>query len=401
MFFRDIAGMNHISHSLLTCLGLGANPQDLRDRYQDEAVSQRPMPPLDEELLERLNDPDVFYENICNKVQYQTFLKFFERKIAAEGWKKVAHEYTFSKTKIAERMLASMFDGLYHPLIHLGLGVEFQLPGLVAEALAQAAANDDSHLDKMFNRCEEEATKTATGPDTSLLDLVHKVRASDKIRNAPQWSDLGLKLKAGLVGRACDEFAQVAGQFKIPVDEKALERRTAEMISVCTYLAGAAQQNGRKTKIDFFIMHSVTSSIFASVIIGQKDWISLEDRVRLVEWKGRADLAWYAVSGSPKLRTDFITSYPSSKGWEEVFSAVVKEHDDGHAAKFIRALKNGEAVSREFEDGEWADSFPIKGDMWLKMANMCQDTTTSLPIPIKWVMFTGYPEAWKRPDLAN
>lgn len=35
IFFRDTAGHNHIVHSLLTALALGASLQQLRDRYED------------------------------------------------------------------------------------------------------------------------------------------------------------------------------------------------------------------------------------------------------------------------------------------------------------------------------------------------------------------------------
>jgi hypothetical protein len=188
------------------------------------------------------------------------------------------------------------------------------------------------------------------------------------------------------------------------MDEQALQRRTAEMISTCAFFAGAAQREGRKRKIDFFYMHTVTSSIFFTVLIHQ-EWIKLEDRVRLVEWKARLDLAWYAVSGSAPLDANAISGYTNKEsdnmGWTDLFSAVNKEHDDGHAAKFIRALKNGEQVSKEFEEGEWEAYFPMKGDMWLKLARMCQDTTKGLPTDLKWVPFTGFDQPWGRPDLAT
>ncbi|KUI69022.1 Oxidoreductase AflY [Cytospora mali] len=411
MFFREIAGMNHISHSLLTCFALGAGPKELQDRYDDEAAGQRPMPPVDNELLENLSDADIFYQTMHTKVQYNTFLHFFERRIAAHGWKAVVHEFIFSRTKVAERMFSSLFDGLYHPLIHLGLGIEFELPGLVAEALAQAAANDDSDLHRLFGMCEAESEAVYSTEVKenkrlpSILELLDTIRSIDEIRTAPRWSDLGLKLRNGVVGRAGSAFARVAGRFKVAADEDELARRTAEMISTCAYMCGAAQFQGRKTKIDFFWMHAVTSSIFMSVLAQQGDWISLEDRVRLLERKVYTDFAWYVASGSVPLDAAYITEYssPESDGWswDDVFGAVVKEHDDGHAAKFIRALKNGEQVSARYEAGEWAEYFPTKGDMWLKLARMCHDTTKSMLIDLKWVRFTGYDEAWQRPDLAS
>lgn len=405
MFFRDTAGHNHIVHSLLTILALGASPQDLQDRYDDGVPIQRAIPDVDHALVENLADAETFYNTLGQITQYHTFLEFFKREIAAKGWKEVLQEYVFARTKIADAMLARMYEGAYHPIIHLGLGIEFQQPAIVAEALAQAAAHDDSHIGTLFRNAEAEAAIAyPVAKPKPLIMLIHEVRANDAIRTAPRWTDFGYKMRDGVVGRAGEEMASVAAQFRIRKEEGELERRTAEMISTCAYFAGAAQHEGRKRKIDFFYMHNVTSSIFFTVLIRQ-DWIKLEDRVRLVEWKARLDLAWYAVSGCAPLDGKAISGYsnPESDGleWAALFSAVNKEHDDGHAAKFIRALKNGEDVAKQFEQGEWEAYFPMKGDMWLKLARMCQDTTKGLPTDLKWVPFTGFEQPWKRPDLAN
>ena len=63
-----------------------------------------------------------------------------------------------------------------------------------------------------------------------------------------------------------------------------------------------------------------------------------------------------AISGYSNVESDGI-------GWAELFDTVIKEHDDEHTVKFIRALKNGEDIAREFEQGAWEAYFPIKGDM--------------------------------------
>lgn len=53
-------------------------------------------------------------------------------------------------------------------------------------------------------------------------------------------------------------------------------------------------------------------------------------------------------------------------------------HDDGHVVRFIRALKNGEKVVGPFEQGEGASFFPVKGDMWFKIAQICYDSTVNI-----------------------
>jgi len=410
MFFRDTAGHNHIVHSLLTILALGAGPEELKARYEDGVPIQRAMPSVDSELLGKLRSKEeagALYKSISGQVhQYHTFLEFFQGEISAKGWREVIQEYLLARTQVADLLLARMYEGAYHPIIHLGLGVEFQQPAIIAEALAQAAAHDDAGIGTLFHDAEQEARMAyPSKTPTSMLALVHQVRATDAIRNAPRWTDFGNKMRDGIVGRAGEQMARLASQFCIPHDEEHLARRTAEMISTCAYFAGAAQAK-RKTqgtiKIDFFYMHCVTSAIFFSVFIKQ-DWIRLEDRVRLVEWKARLDLAWYAVSGCAVLDGSAIAGYSSPEsdgmGWDELFDAVIKEHDDGHAAKFLRALKNGEDAAKRFQQGEYSDYFPMKGDMWLRLARMCQDTTKDRPTDLKWVPFTGFEQPWKRPDL--
>ena len=405
MFFRDTAGHNHIVHSLLSILSLGASPQEIQARYDDGVGIQRKMPEIDHTLLAKLADVEVLYGTIGQINQYHTFLEFFKQEIVAKGWKEVVQEYVFARTRIADTMLARMYEGAYHPIIHLGFGIEFNQPSIVAEALAQAAAHDNSNIGTLFQNAESEAAIIyPTAKPKPMIQLIHEVRANETIRNAPRWTDFGNKMRDGIIGRAGEDMQSLAAQFRIRHDDEELERRTAEMISTCAYFAGAAQREGRKRKIDFFYMHNVNSSIFFTVLIRQ-DWIKLEDRVRMVEWKARLDLAWYAVSGCAPLDGNAISGYSnpesSDMSWEELYSVVNKEHDDGHAVKFIRALKNGEMVCSKFEQGEWEAYFPMKGDMWVKLARMCQDTTKNLPTDLKWVPFTGFEQPWKRPDLAN
>lgn len=407
IFYRDPAFHNHVAHSLLTVLALGASTQELQDRYNDLVPIQRPIPDIDPSLLAKLVDAEVFHGSIGQIHQYHTFLEFFKGQIAAKGYQVVVLEYVFSRTKLANRMLVQLVEGAYHPIIHLGFGVEFDQPAIVAEALAQAASHDRMNIEEVLFAAEKQAATASSFEDKPkpLIELMHDVRANERISTAPVWSDLGNKMKGGVVGRAGDEMARVAAQFRIKADEADLDRRTAEMVSVCAYLAGSAHKQGRARKIDFFIMHSVTSSIFCTVMIRQQ-WIPLADRARLVEYKARTDLMWYAATGSAPLDTEAVSGYthPESNdmSWEDLFRDVVRECDDGHAAKFIRALKNGERTAKPYEQTEeWAAYFPCKGDMWLKMARLCQDTTKNTPWELKWVFFAGFEEGWKRPDLAD
>ena len=119
-------------------------------------------------------------------------------------------------------------------------------------------------------------------------------------------------------------------------------------------------------------MHCLNCSIFYPAIMKQS-WLSTENKIRLLEWKGRNDLTMYVSRRSPKLLRDEIIDYmpkqPSSGSdpWSGIFERVKHYEDDGHAPKLVRAIAHGEQVCRPYEK---SDPFGIKGDMWLKLGNM-------------------------------
>jgi hypothetical protein len=157
------------------------------------------------------------------------------------------------------------------------------------------------------------------------------------------------------------------------------------------YFASLSQHPPQIPKFDFFLIHSVNASIFFSSFLTQP-WLSTSNKIRLLEWKVRLDLALYVSRGSPPLLLSEVTEYKSkmNSDWDQVIKRVNKREDDGHAPKLIRALAHGEQVSKKFEKKE---GFRIKGDMWSKVGNMAIDSVESGGPT--WVRSTGFEEAWK------
>lgn len=140
---------------------------------------------------------------------------------------------------------------------------------------------------------------------------------------------------------------------------------------------GGAVRKDKQIKLDFFLIHSFTTSIFLTTFIAQ-DWITTENKARFLEWKIRFDLFWYASSGSPPLLVDEIENYIpkialGGNPWLDIIERSLRCQDDGHVIKVIRALVNGERVMAKYQDAsERVDpKLPIVGDMWLKLAAMC------------------------------
>jgi len=293
-------------------------------------------------------------------------------------------------------MLVRMFAGFLHPLIHLGFGVEFKQPAVIVEALAQAATHD-GWTGKFLHAAEEAAD--INKPSKSLVQLIHECRANEKLSNSPHWED-GNKVRDGVFVRAPDEMIALASQWTVKPEE--LEQKTAEMINAAVYFAGAAQRPTKQVKFDFFYMHCVNCSIFFSAFI-HEPWLSAEDKCRLLEWKGRLDLAMYVSRGCPALLIDEIKNYQPQRpkdGWAQIARRVDQLPDDGHASKLIRAIANGHQVCKPYA-GEADDTFPIKGDdMWLNLGHMAIDSVEGSDT--HWVRNCGFPQAWEQiPERAR
>lgn len=404
IFFRPVGGHNHTAHAILTLYAMGGKAEDLQKAFEDNDHQQVPIPPADPAIVGEMKDAEGFVKYMRDQAHYNNYLKFFEQEIEARGWKDVLYQYLFTVTPVAKSMFVQLFEGLYHPLIHIGFGIEFDQPAIVAEGLAQAASHTWGNIDKYFARCDEIAQGEGA-VSTPLQELYHQVRATDKIRAAVQLRQGPNRIRDGLMPNAMENLARIAAQFRVGTDDLDWERGLVESTSCAAFNAAAAQKKGKAAKIDFFSMHAVTSSIFLSLLVRQS-WIPNEHKAKLIEWKGRLDLAWYASSRAPQLDLQLVTSYQPTlskdMSWQTLYEATVKCHDDGHVAKFVRALYSAESEARDFEGRagqQTATTLPIQGDLWFRAAQMCFDSTTDMPLDEKWLMGTGFDPVWGRvPD---
>jgi Questin oxidase-like len=165
--------------------------------------------PLKQSIVTDMHSPERYRTYLGNEKQYHNFLVFFEEEIAKTGWQDVLNEYVFKGDERADDMLVRMFSGVLHPIIHLGFGVEFEQPAIIAEALAQAAVHDRevSHL------IDSEKAAKAHNPDSrsdkSIVQLLGEIYADPK----------------GPSGGRTKYASQVQ------VTEENLEEKTAEMIN--------------------------------------------------------------------------------------------------------------------------------------------------------------------------
>ncbi|KAJ5278585.1 hypothetical protein N7478_003957 [Penicillium angulare] len=120
-------------------------------------------------------------------------------------------------------------------------------------------------------------------------------------------------------------------------------------------------------------MHSITAGSLWPVF-NKVSWINADIKCRLLEWKGRSDLTLYCQTGLPRPRPQEILIYQPRfpSGWPELFRRACDYQDDGHLAKFIRAIATTAQISKPFAS---RSHFVLKReDQFLKIAHMVMDS---------------------------
>lgn len=290
------------------------------------------------------------------------------------------------------------FAGAIHPIIHLGFGVEFVQPAIIAEALAMAAIHA-SACGSSLSRIEKRAASTKRR--SGLENLFLEARKDPKIKDDPNWGEgsfnRGLDFYTGIP----DELITLAASYQVDASSDAsLQKAVGEMMNVTAYFAVAAQKPEKRIKIDFFLMHCVNLSIFMKVF-ADVSWLDLSSKARLLEYKVRMDLIMYVHRGCPELRKGEIQNYvprqANSLNWETIIDRSKKIPDDGHVVKMIRALNQGHDLCLPLEAEKDDDiSLPIRNEMWLTVANMVLDSTEdAVKVPDKWLFGPRYDQCWQ------
>jgi hypothetical protein len=415
IFFNADGFHNHIAHHLLALYALGATPTELQGAFEGNASYQRPRGGVDGDVVGEIRRSSGGNRFLGRAERYAEFVEGFRGLLeeaegkGQKGWKGVVREVLLKRgDEGAEGMFYRLFGGFYHPLIHFGYGVEFEQPAVVVEALAQAAVHGDwmSGFARRLDLLEE--GKDGSKP-TPLVELLGEARASRALRESVREEDAN-KIRDGILKRAPEEMFEVVRKWWVlrtgeddgaggrKATQRDVERATAEMINAAAYFAGAAQRPdlGKAVKFDFFYMHCVNASVFFSAF-ARADWLTLEEKVRLLEMKARLDVVLYVSRGCPELMIGDVRAYQRAggrelEGVEEVVKRANAYGDDGHAAKLIRALANGETVCREWEAEGGEEEMMVRGDDWTKLINMAMDSV-EVGGP-RWVRNAGFDNAW-------
>ncbi len=311
-------------------------------------------------------------------------------------------------------------------MIHLGYGLEFNQPCLVAEALAAGCVHDDWPR-KIIFPVEAHLKSHPNTPSKPILDVVLDLHNDRVVSTAVGPDDLLNKIDALLSKPAAVQamvpyLAQYQAKSSTPAD---LNREAADMIHTAAYILGAAQHPDKVVAIDFVMLHMLTLGLFYPTFLAQ-DWISAASKARLLRWKAWGDAVMYAGCGAAALYPDRIVGYAPKRagdGWNELCRRAIVYPDDGHLCKVVRAVMSIGQLP------EPREGFPIGKEDFVKVAHIALDSVERIMEPggykvpekirkrfgeemkqdeevikvmVRWVRWCGVEGAWDYfPDLVS
>ncbi|BFZ65161.1 hypothetical protein YB2330_006324 [Saitoella coloradoensis] len=385
IFFKTPAGLhNHLSHYIYAAHSLGASTTHLQRIYEHESSYQKPMPKRHERAEGQGINRQNFGQHLGDEEWYPDYLDFFTQEIQSAGnHVKVFKEWVFGELTdgdktmgkdVYEDFFARWFSGAYHPFIHTGYALEFDDPLIMAEGLAQAAVHS-ARMGPLLLPPIPHASSL------SPLEIMQQVREEKGFDAAVKYDD-GNKSNA-LLSRTPDLVRKYAAKWSVPANRDAVELawRSLQQVPVAL-LGGSSLRPGKAVKMDFFLMHAVTSSLFLPIMIKVLD---VEQGRRMLEAKWSVDLMYYISRGRPQLSLDLVESYPvpDKTGTEAVgnpWLGIVEKslhHTDGHVMKAVRALLHADhyASHSATSSSNWTSKTPsaVPDTMYLKVAQMVVD----------------------------
>jgi hypothetical protein len=415
---------SHLIHHLLAAYSLGASKEKLQEIFDVHAKDQRPLPPSIGEITR-----ENYKDQLGKQEAYTSFLKFYQLEVEKYGTVDTVRRWIWS-----DDMLARTVGGAFHPLIHIGYGLEFDIPGIVAEGLAMTACTGSRYLGlvpKLPDLDEsalvptqakayaENATSTARGYVSTIVDtLSHQISArlgiSDKSTSTPATDrsvedaddankDLPSFLKDNSLfpifsqirkDPAFDNLVNASDNenFKILMDNQTtldrlkhyvnkwnLEENTRDiqvkfkelytLAVVALGSTGIRKDDPGVLKLDFFIMHALTSSEFLHQYISK---VAPSESVTLLNAHLAIFMVYYITAGRREFNIDGLLDYKSptydeksNNNWLVVFDKALA-CDEPHVIKVVRSCAVAQVIYGPHEDTQL-------NAVWLKVAQMAID----------------------------
>ncbi|RXW16950.1 hypothetical protein EST38_g8908 [Candolleomyces aberdarensis] len=368
-YFRSAGLHNHLSHHLLAAYDLGATASHFKKIYDVEAKIQRPIVLEEKDSTISVNDAN-WIQYLGNQSAYAAYFSFFSEKVAALGPSSALEKFVFDRSvnDHGNEMLVRMMSGALHPIIQIGYGLEFGNDTLVATGLAQTAIHSATSPEVYCHNFTTDPSSNAV-PGISVLEILRKVYDSEALHPVMPYDPrdnalLRIRYKQIAEPHRAKEIRDLVSSFDIDIKggEKEFASKVEECIWAATLLMVATGKKGKKPRLDFFLMHLVTSSLFLNPFLHALE--NPVSKANLLRSFLSSVILYTVARGRPRIDPELLLSYTatprppksslsSSKStlgsveedqdynpWPAILQDAVY-HPDAHVLKTIRTLLYG------------------------------------------------------------
>ncbi|KAJ7927733.1 hypothetical protein B0H13DRAFT_1861187 [Mycena leptocephala] len=304
-----------------------ASAECIQAMYDKAAAIQRPLhpngTPAESNRITEKNWTSHMGEE--NAHMYPDYVTFFASEIAKHGVPSVLERYLFSPEANGNGtfMLARFMGGLVHPIIDTAFGIEFDQGFLIAPGLAMAAV---------------------TFPEGAvLMDM-----PSGRVAFKPLMDRMASNPDRAAAIR--EIYAKWVFDF---TDAEDFSKKVDECMWQAALLLGATSKAGRKPRMDFFIMHFLTSALSVRVVLD-----ALKQplhKAQLLQAYARSAAMFVFLRGRPCIDPALVMSYTACPappktasasglgrlGYGSPWLAILNNaavHPEPHVVKAIRSL---------------------------------------------------------------
>ncbi|KAK7047455.1 hypothetical protein VNI00_006686 [Paramarasmius palmivorus] len=394
IFYDEIGRHDHMTHHIIALWSLGADAKVLQAAYDLHVVLQVP---VGGDKAERITKDNVF-DHLGDRTYYKAYMDFFTEVVREKGTAATLEEYIFAdkanfgstnKDDQHPEMLNRFLGGLLHSIIHVGYGVEFGIPGMVVEGLAQTAVSDDTSsplvLQSLF--AESNGVNGASGKDKNgvhLFTVLGRVLQDERFEVNFDGSLQALFVLSDKLAGACFDAAGDWLPDMHPSSEL-VQQKIQELewaVSVMCIISGF--EKGKEYNADF-----IGSLFFGSLVPA----LAPRSQALLLRTYFSLVLAVWSTLGRPQLDVEgFFAASPSFEGpnhtpapakfalapstnpnpWLEIFRRALV-HPDDHLAKFQRSMhhyanKYGSVHAGYFANAELPGADKIDGTLFVRGA---------------------------------
>ncbi|KAG1473876.1 hypothetical protein G6F56_000695 [Rhizopus delemar] len=365
-----------MSHHILIAYSMGASKEKLLKIFETHAKEQLPLPPPIT-IITRQN----YKQHLGESKAYTSYLAFFQKEIDQYGMMNSIRRWIWQGD-----FLARTIAGTWHPVIHIGFGIEFQLPGMVAEGLAMTACTkatysrlipdlQPSWSSWLFNwigpkpiepLCVDSIPDCLQ--DSQIFRIFAHIRQNSAFDGLLSFTD---KRKLGIVLNnkpAMDQVKWYVQQWPIQETEQDIQHKFKDLYLISTLALGTTGIRHEQIKMDFFFMHGVTSVELIHQYLAK---IKPREAVCLLHAQLSALILMYLFRNRPYFDLEALLSYrsplDSCKNNNPWLDVLEKSLDcEVHVIKVVRSCAVGQMLCGSSHDARLHD-------IWLKVAKMSID----------------------------